>query len=219
MSDDPGRRRILERLRDAARALPAAGHPGPAPPLTAADAENPDRADAENPDRADAATIDRFAAAFTAAGGEVVVLDDAGSAAAWLERFAHAFHSAAVGTLVPASLRPRLSHAPAAAADLGVSLARAAAADTGSLLLDGRDGRAAQLLPPVHLVWLPAPDIRPTLAAALRAVPLEAPAAFALHSGPSKSADIGGILVRGVHGPGRVVAAVLSYAIASQVRV
>ena len=35
------------------------------------------------------------------------------------------------------------------------------------------------------------------------------PAALALHSGPSKSADIGRVLVSGVHGPGRIVAAIL----------
>jgi L-lactate dehydrogenase complex protein LldG len=29
------------------------------------------------------------------------------------------------------------------------------------------------------------------------------------HSGPSKSADIGQILVRGVHGPGRLIAGLI----------
>ena len=32
------------------------------------------------------------------------------------------------------------------------------------------------------------------------------PAALGLHSGPSKSADIGGTVVTGVHGPGRCIA-------------
>jgi len=35
------------------------------------------------------------------------------------------------------------------------------------------------------------------------------PTALGLHSGPSKSADIGQVLVRGVHGPGRVVAVII----------
>ena len=35
------------------------------------------------------------------------------------------------------------------------------------------------------------------------------PSAIGLHSGPSKSADIGQIMVKGVHGPGRVVAVVI----------
>jgi L-lactate dehydrogenase complex protein LldG len=36
------------------------------------------------------------------------------------------------------------------------------------------------------------------------------PSAVGLHSGPSKSADIGHIMVKGVHGPGRLIAAVIS---------
>ncbi|MGC8905434.1 LUD domain-containing protein, partial [Thermus sp.] len=36
------------------------------------------------------------------------------------------------------------------------------------------------------------------------------PAALGLHSGPSKSADIGQVMVKGVHGPGRLVVVVLT---------
>ena len=35
------------------------------------------------------------------------------------------------------------------------------------------------------------------------------PRALGLHSGPSKSADIGQVMVKGVHGPGRLVVVVL----------
>jgi len=37
------------------------------------------------------------------------------------------------------------------------------------------------------------------------------PSAIALHSGPSKSADIGQVMVRGVHGPGRLIAAIIAW--------
>jgi L-lactate dehydrogenase complex protein LldG len=53
-------------------------------------------------------------------------------------------------------------------------------------------------------------ELGAALDAARERAPL--PAALALHSGPSKSADIGRILVRGVHGPGRLVAAVTAFA-------
>jgi L-lactate dehydrogenase complex protein LldG len=90
-----------------------------------------------------------------------------------------------------------------------VSLAVGAAAQTGSLLLSSKEGRRSQLLPPVHLVWVRAEDVRTTLGEALQACREDLPATLALHSGPSKSADIGQILVTGVHGPGRIIAAIL----------
>jgi hypothetical protein len=51
--------------------------------------------------------------------------------------------------------------------------------------------------------------MRTTLGEALEAARDDLPATLALHSGPSKSADIGQILVTGVHGPGRIIAAIL----------
>jgi L-lactate dehydrogenase complex protein LldG len=38
------------------------------------------------------------------------------------------------------------------------------------------------------------------------------PSAMGLYSGPSKSADIGQILVKGVHGPGRLVVLIVGSA-------
>lgn len=106
---------------------------------------------------------------------------------------------------------PDLPELPPAEADLGVSLARAGVAETGSVLLDGREGRRLQILPPTHLVWVRAEDVVATLDEALERIRDEGTVGFALHSGPSKSADLGGHLVRGVHGPGRLVVAVTSW--------
>jgi L-lactate dehydrogenase complex protein LldG len=67
----------------------------------------------------------------------------------------------------------------------------------------------------VHLVWIDERRIYQELGDALAAVRAEPlPAALALHSGPSKSADIGRIVVTGVHGPGRLVAVVTGFALA-----
>jgi L-lactate dehydrogenase complex protein LldG len=110
---------------------------------------------------------------------------------------------------VPAELRPRIPEGPPASAALGVSMARAAIAETGSLVLDARDGRRSQLLAPTHVVFVRRADVHATFVDALAAARVDLPSAIGLHSGPSKSADIGHIMVKGVHGPGRLVAVVL----------
>ncbi len=153
--------------------------------------------------------LEAFTARFTAAGGRVVVLRAEDEVKAWLRGLAGEFSTAAVGALVPGELKPPLPPATPEDAALGVSLARAAIAETGSLLLDARDGRRAQLLPPVHMVWVREADVVATLSEAIEGAPIAETAALALHSGPSKSGDIGGMLVTGVHGPGRVIVGVL----------
>lgn len=188
-----GREAILARVREAVEGHEAVEHPGalslPAP---------------------EDGVVEAFVLRFRAAGGEVVKLAGPDEAGVWLDGFTAGFGRMATGSDLPDSLRPDLPEAPPAEAELGVSMARWAAADTGSLLLDPREGRHVQLLPPVHLVWVKREALVATLAEALeRARAVGLPTALALHSGPSKSADIGQILVTGIHGPGRVVAAVL----------
>ena len=150
-----------------------------------------------------------FAERFRASGGEVVLLRDDDAAATWLTQFARDFDSVALAVGLPDLLTPKLPLAPADEAALGVSLASGAAAQTGSLLLPSHQGRRAQLLPPVHLVWVTAPTVWATLGEAMDVERVGLTAALGLHSGPSKSADIGQIVVTGVHGPGRLVAAMI----------
>jgi L-lactate dehydrogenase complex protein LldG len=140
----------------------------------------------------------------------VVRVADEAAAVAWVGSFATAFGSVAVGATVPLSLvpTPRPS-APPETAELGISMALGAVAETGSLLLGSADGRRTQLLPPTHVVLVRASSVHPTLAAALTSLRTSLPTALGLHSGPSKSADIGQVLVRGVHGPGRVVSLII----------
>jgi L-lactate dehydrogenase complex protein LldG len=189
---DSARDRILGRVRAATAQRAAVALP---PVLDAAPM-------AEDP-------LTRFARQFAAAGGEVILHADRRAAVAWCAGFSRAFQTAAVSVTLDADLAPALPRAGPEVADLGVSVALAASAETGSLLLDSRDGRRLQLLAPVHLVWLPAAAVYATLGDALAAVRGRHGAAIGLHSGPSKSADIGGVLVRGVHGPGRVIASIV----------
>ena len=94
-----------------------------------------------------------------------------------------------------------------AVADAGISVARAGIAATGSLLLELSDptDRSATALPPVHLVFLDATTIVPTLAnlAGLLEENLyrPSPVYLSLTTGPSRTADIERVLTIGVHGP------------------
>lgn len=96
----------------------------------------------------------------------------------------------------------------AAKADIGLSTAEWAIAETGSLVIEGgpTKGRSVTLLPPVHVAIVPVgrvlttvPDVIAKYAASDRV-----PANFTFHTGPSKSGDIEMTLAVGVHGPGEV---------------
>lgn len=229
MSD--ARERILRRVRralagrtDSARPHPGALDPavqaplwGPAPAVQASlpgAAPGPPASpeglapSAQGPQRGPD-LLAAFTARLVANKGEVVRLADESEAGEWLAGFAAGFQAMAVGAGVPRGLTPDLPERRPEDAELGVSMAVGAAAQTGSVLLSSREGRRVQLLPPTHLVWVRREDVVGTLGDALARCAHDLPALLALHSGPSKSADIGQILVTGVHGPGRLVVAVV----------
>lgn len=86
-------------------------------------------------------------------------------------------------------------------AEVGVSRAVAGVAETGSLILANgpHDRRLGSLCPPANLIVLRACDIVGTLEEGMAKVP---DGNAAIVTGPSRTADIEGVLVRGVHGPG-----------------
>jgi L-lactate dehydrogenase complex protein LldG len=192
------RDRILGRIREALQHRERAGHPGAFQGWRPAEVAP-----------ASGSAMEAFEAVFTRSGGEVVRVADETAARRWLDALAVDCDGVSVGETVPAELRPAGVPAAAEEAALGVSMARGAVGETGSLLLDARDGRRTQLLPPTHVVLLRADDVHTTLVQALQMLHEDLPSAVGLHSGPSKSADIGQILVKGVHGPGRVIALVV----------
>lgn len=93
--------------------------------------------------------------------------------------------------------------------DAGLTRARSAIAETGSLVLwpDSREPRLMSLVPPVHFVLLDADAIHADLHAAMAdenwagGLPTNA----LLISGPSKTADIQQTLAYGAHGPRELV--------------
>lgn len=83
-----------------------------------------------------------------------------------------------------------------------VTPATGAIAETGSLILSDADthDRLAAVAPWVHVAVLDPATIEPSLVTALAHLP-EDPN-IVLVTGPSQTADVEGILIRGVHGPG-----------------
>ncbi|MCC7498841.1 MAG: lactate utilization protein [Bryobacterales bacterium] len=93
-------------------------------------------------------------------------------------------------------------------ADVGITAADYALADTGSLVMlsSHAEARMISLLPMVHLAILPAERILTGLDELYTLVPdaMERTSSMVLITGPSRTADIEQILVRGVHGPGEI---------------
>ena len=94
-------------------------------------------------------------------------------------------------------------------ADIGLTTADWAVAETGSIVVTTApgQGRTATLLPPVHVAVVAAERVVGTVEEAIEkyAAAGEAlPSNLAFHTGPSRSGDIEQSLTIGVHGPGEV---------------
>jgi L-lactate dehydrogenase complex protein LldG len=189
------RDRILERVRATVQSRPATAHPG--------------AFEGWRPGTPEGTPIDRLAKMLEAAGAEVVRVAGVVEAGKWVRRFGNDFESMTLGVTVPSELRPTISTRGSHEAALGISIARGAIAETGSLVMDARDGRRTQLLAPTHVVFVRAAQVYASFREALVAVRPDLPSAIGLHSGPSKSADIAQTLVTGVHGPGRLIVVVI----------
>ena len=95
-----------------------------------------------------------------------------------------------------------------ASADVGITSADYALADTGTLVMlsSPQEARMISLLPPAHLAVLPRNRILTGLDELFTLLPnpAEQSSSMVLITGPSRTADIEQILVRGVHGPGQL---------------
>jgi L-lactate dehydrogenase complex protein LldG len=96
----------------------------------------------------------------------------------------------------------------AARADIGLSTAEWAIAETGTLVLTGGPGRGrtVTLLPPTYVAVVPVDRMVRTVPEAIGkyAEMDRPPANLCFHTGPSRSGDIEMTLTIGVHGPGDV---------------
>jgi L-lactate dehydrogenase complex protein LldG len=93
-------------------------------------------------------------------------------------------------------------------AAVGITSADYCLADTGTLVMlsSREEARLISLLPPIHVAVVRRERILSGLDELLTAVPLpaEQSSSMVLITGPSRTADIEQILVRGVHGPGEI---------------
>jgi L-lactate utilization protein LutC len=174
---------------------PATVHPPKPPPATVPRVTWPD-----DPRSLEA----RFADSLRAVRGAVVTADElpgllrgATTAVVTEERLA-----------IPGHLE-RLPLERVEEADVGFTVAAAACATTGTVVVADRC-RLASLLPRTHVVAVPRDVLVETPGDVLRDLPRFFPdglsANFAFATGPSKTADIVGEIVYGVHGPNTVLA-------------
>lgn len=138
---------------------------------------------------------DCFVERLKALGGELRSLDD----------LAEFQDQSFIDVDVPQIVRDRLG-SPVVdvwSAQAGVTLCEVAVAETGSLMLTSGPGRSrlASLAPPVHIALLDASSVVASLEEGLARA---AQRTSWLITGPSRTADIEGVLVRGVHGPKRL---------------
>jgi L-lactate dehydrogenase complex protein LldG len=103
--------------------------------------------------------------------------------------------------------------AACAAADIGITSVDYALAATGTfvMLSSHNEARLISLLPPAHIAIVPRSRILANLDELLSILPRPADqtSSMVLITGPSRTADIEQILVRGVHGPGEIYAVIV----------
>lgn len=96
---------------------------------------------------------------------------------------------------------------------VGVTSADYCLADTGTLVMlsSREEARLISLLPPIHIAVVERERILSGLDELLTVLPqpAEQSSSMVLITGPSRTADIEQILVRGVHGPGEIHAVIL----------
>ncbi|HEY3246595.1 MAG TPA: lactate utilization protein C [Phycisphaerae bacterium] len=92
-------------------------------------------------------------------------------------------------------------------ADAGLTRVEAALAESGTLVCSAgpEHGRGLSLVPPIHIAIVHRSEIVPDMIDYwTRIDPCDLPSSVVFIAGPSKTADIEGILITGVHGPREV---------------
>jgi L-lactate dehydrogenase complex protein LldG len=186
---------LLERVRAALGRRPDQP-PAPAPPprIVVPEVEMEER-------------VARFLAAVEALAGSTHRAADAAEAGEYVARAINGRRAIASGSPFLRECGITGSE-PCATAEVGITSADYALADTGTLVLfsSPEEARMISLLPPAHIAVVPKDRVLTGLDELFAREPLpgERSSSMVLITGPSRTADIEQILVRGVHGPGEL---------------
>ena len=152
--------------------------------------------------------VEQFRQSLTALGGSVLEVATPVEARAYLEpKLAGLRVMASNAAIVNAcGFETNFSRDSCAEADIGITSADFALADTGTLVF-WSEPRLISLLPPRHIAIVERDKIISGLDELFTQVPQPAANAssLVLVTGPSRTADIEMRLVRGVHGPGEIL--------------
>jgi L-lactate dehydrogenase complex protein LldG len=202
------REEFLARVASAlGRPTGAEAPPPPGPPT--AELVSPTTAGLEGVE----ALVERFRAHATALGVRVLRAADDGDAVTLAAEVARDVAGRTTSARVVASgdalaeaaaAESGLEFVGVADADVGLTAAWRAVAETGTVVLRSESGRLAGLLPPAHVVLLRERDLRRSLVEVYDELGAP-PSALVQVTGPSRTADIEMTLTTGVHGPGTVV--------------
>ncbi len=166
------------------------------------------------------ARVALFIERFEALAGKAVRAPNAAAVRGWLEQFLNR-RTAVISNSpylricadLPGVRGGSLERAAVASANVGITSVDYALAETGTMVLlaSVREDRLISLLPPVHVAIFPKSSILVGLDELFTLLPLPADStsAMVMISGPSRTADIEQILVRGVHGPGEIYAVIV----------
>lgn len=160
--------------------------------------------------------VKSFVSRFDALAGKAVRVPDLAAAQHWLQTFlAGKTFIASNAAIVKDCLAdlPQLAKVACSDANIGITSADYALAETGTMvMISGADQpRLLSLLPPVHIAIFKASQILVGLDELFTLLPrpAEQTSSMVMITGPSRTADIEQILVRGVHGPGEIYAIIL----------
>lgn len=165
--------------------------------------------------------IEKFTAALEKLNGKVHRASSRDDARDYVERLLHgrtavtsnAPFVAECGVLTLPNVKPGGSdplplRGMCATLDAGITSADYALSDTGSLVMlsSNEEARMVSLLPPLHIALVPLDRLLTGLDElySILPVPSDRTSSMVFITGPSRTADIEQILVRGVHGPGEI---------------
>jgi L-lactate dehydrogenase complex protein LldG len=162
----------------------------------------------------DGAIVQAFVAAMARAGGRAFT--DVAALGAWLveNRLRRGYCDPALIELGRAlspeiALTTKLARDRIDDVDFGMTRAAGAIAETGTIVLNDAttSRRLGSLAPWAHVAVVSASAIHRTVGEAIRALGDDPYVVWC--TGPSKTADVEGILIQGVHGPGEQIALVV----------